>query len=100
MLKTLAKSSEMRLVLVIAGLSIVFALVNPSFFTVGNLFNITRASIELNIFAIGLLLVIISGGIDISFMAIAAFFMYVTTKLFMGFLPQAPISLMFFVAIV
>lgn len=99
MLKRLAKMNEMPLILVIIGISVIFALINPNFLSLGNLFNITRASIELNIFAIGLLLVILSGGIDISFMAIAAFAMYVTTKIFIAFYWDAPILLMFLVAI-
>jgi simple sugar transport system permease protein len=100
MLAKLRKSRELPLVLVIVGISIIFALINPSFFTVGNLFNIARAGIELNIFAIGVLIVTISGGIDISFMAVAAFAMYVTTKLFIEMHWQGPISLMFVVATV
>jgi Ribose/xylose/arabinose/galactoside ABC-type transport systems, permease components len=98
MLAKLRNSRELSLAVVIVGISVVFSFINPSFFTLGNLFNIARASIELGIFAIGVLLVIISGGLDISFMAVAAFSMYVTTKLFIETGWQSPISIMFAVS--
>ena len=65
--------------LTIMGFSVVTGLTAPSFFTVGNLFDLLRAGIVLGIFAIGVLVVLVSGGIDVSFTAIAAFSMYSTT---------------------
>lgn len=100
MLRKLLKSSELLLVLLIAGISIIFGLVNPSFLTVGNWFNIARACIELSIFAIGVLFVTISGGIDVSFMAIAVFSMYVTTKVFINMQWSGSILPMFLAAVV
>ncbi len=100
MYKRLLKSNELLLVLLIAGVSIAFGLINPSFLTVGNWLNIFRACLVLSIFGIGVLLVTISGGIDISFMAIAAFSMYVTTKMFIAMQWTGTIIPMFLVSTV
>ena len=43
-----------------------FAALAPSFFTVGNFFEITRLSVELGLLAIALTPVIVAGGIDLS----------------------------------
>ncbi|MBM3708149.1 MAG: ABC transporter permease [Actinobacteria bacterium] len=57
--------------LVVILLTIVIYIVNPVFFTLGNLLDILRAISVPGIFAIGAFLVIISGGVDLSFGAIA-----------------------------
>src|SRR5580658_2756181 len=44
----------------------VFSAIAPNFFTVGNLFEVTRFSIELGLLAIAMTPVIIAGGIDLS----------------------------------
>jgi rhamnose transport system permease protein len=45
---------------------VVFSAIAPNFFTVGNLFEVTRFSIELGLLAIAMTPVIIAGGIDLS----------------------------------
>lgn len=53
----------------------VFSLLAPSFFTVGNFFEVTRISVELGLLAVALTPIIIAGGIDLSvgsMMALAA----------------------------
>jgi simple sugar transport system permease protein len=60
---------------------LIIGLVNKEFFSVVNLFDLIKSSIEMGIMAMGVLLVIISGGIDVSFPAIAIFAYYATVKL-------------------
>ena len=43
-----------------------FAVVAPNFFTLGNLFEITRLSVELGLLGVALTPVIVTGGIDLS----------------------------------
>lgn len=77
-------TSEMILVLLIIVLCAVISLINPTFFSVGNLCDMIRSSTVNGIYAVGTMLVLISGGIDISFPSIAAFSMYATVKIFNG----------------
>jgi simple sugar transport system permease protein len=73
------KSNEALVGIIIVAFSIVTGIVEPSFFTLANAFDLLRASIVLGIMAIGVLVVLLSGGIDVSFTAVAAFSMYATT---------------------
>ncbi len=75
----LLRRNDVLVALTIVAFSVFTGLQAPSFFTLGNLFDLLRASIVLGIFAIGVLVVLVSGGIDVSFTAIAAFSMYSTT---------------------
>jgi rhamnose transport system permease protein len=43
-----------------------FALLSPSFFSVGNFFEVTRFSVELGLLAVALTPIIVTGGIDLS----------------------------------
>ena len=43
-----------------------FSAIAPNFFTLGNLFEMTRVSVELGLLAIALTPVIVTGGIDLS----------------------------------
>ena len=57
----------MRLLLLALGVEVaIFTAISPNFFTSGNLFEVTRLSIELGLLAIALTPVIVSGGIDLS----------------------------------
>jgi simple sugar transport system permease protein len=76
---TFLKSNEALVAIIIVAFSIVTGIVDPSFFTLGNAFDLLRASIVMGILAIGVLVVLLSGGIDVSFTAVAAFSMYATT---------------------
>lgn len=95
MWKRLLAKNEVAVALVIAVLSLVIGLVNPVFFTVGNLFDLVRSSIVMGIFALGTLIVIVSGGIDVSFTAVACFSMFVTAKLLVPYNYQGTILLPF-----
>ena len=79
--------TETILFITIVVLSIGISIVNPVFFTIGNVFDLLRSSIVMGIFAMGVLIVIISGGIDVSFTAIAVFAQYATVRLMTMYLP-------------
>ena len=72
--------SEMIVFYIILTLSIIIGLVNPAFFGIRTLIDISRSMIVVLIFALCEMIVIVSGGIDVSFPAIASFSMYFTTK--------------------
>jgi rhamnose transport system substrate-binding protein len=59
-------NGEWILLLVLAGEVLFFSAVAPNFFTLGNLIEITRFSVELGLLAIALTPVIVAGGIDLS----------------------------------
>ncbi len=67
------------LAIVIAAL--VITAINPSFFTLENMFDMLKSYSLMGTFAIGMLFVIISGGIDLSFTAIATVSGYVIAVL-------------------
>ncbi len=54
------------LLAVIAAETVLFAVVAPGFFTLGNFFEMTRFSVELGLLAVALTPVIVAGGIDLS----------------------------------
>jgi simple sugar transport system permease protein len=58
---------------------VIITLVNPSFLTLENLFDLLKSYSFLGILSIGVLFVLISGGIDISFTAVATVAAYVMT---------------------
>jgi rhamnose transport system permease protein len=59
-------NGEWVLLLVLAGEILFFSAIAPSFFTLGNFFEITRFSVELGLLAVALTPVIVAGGIDLS----------------------------------
>jgi simple sugar transport system permease protein len=75
------------LVLIVV-LSIVIGTLNHSFFQLGMLFDIIRASTVLGLFALGVMIVLAAGGIDVSFAAIAALTMYGITKVVLTTFPD------------
>lgn len=81
MLKSLSKKTEFLVGMTLVVMSVTIGIINPTFFTVGNMFDILRSAIVTGIFAMGVLIVIISGGVDVSFTAIGLFGMYVTVKI-------------------
>lgn len=85
------RRNETLVALLIVVLSLVIGFINPTFFTVANLFDLLRSSIITGIFAMGVLIVIVSGGIDVSFTAIGIFALYSTVKLMKAYAPDAPI---------
>ncbi|MCD6355733.1 MAG: ABC transporter permease, partial [Anaerolineaceae bacterium] len=75
-MKSIVKSYEFLLFLMLIVLTIIIGLVNPAFFSVGTLFDAIRIQEIYILMAFGLLPVIILGGVDISFVAIAALATY------------------------
>lgn len=59
-------NGEWILLLVLIAETVFFSAVAPNFFTVGNVFEMTRFSVELGLLAVALTPVIVSGGIDLS----------------------------------
>lgn len=92
------RRNETLVAVTIVGLSLVIGLNNPTFFTIGNVFDLLRSSIVMVIFAMGVLIVIVSGGIDVSFTAIGIFALYSTVKLLKAYAPDSPIWVGFLLA--
>ncbi len=78
--------------------SLVITSINPSFFTLGNLFDLLKSYSLMGTFAIGVLFVLISGGIDISFTATATITGYVIAVLLLQVGEQMNIFLVFLIA--
>ena len=72
---------EYLLLALIIVLCVVIGARNPSFYSLGNIFDLIKSSLTLGLLALGVLVVLISGNIDVSFAAIAAFSMYVTCRI-------------------
>jgi simple sugar transport system permease protein len=98
--RSLLRKNETLVALTILVLALVIGIINPVFFTVGNLFDLLRSATVMGIFAMGVLIVIISGGIDVSFTAIAIFAMYSTVRILTAYMPDAPIWLAFAISAV
>jgi simple sugar transport system permease protein len=96
--RAIFRRNETLVALTIVGLCIFIGIVNPVFFTVGNVFDLLRSGIVMGIFAMGVLIVIVSGGIDVSFTAIAIFALYATTRLLKENAPDSPIWIAFVIA--
>lgn len=65
--------------------SLIITVINPSFLTLENLFDLLKSYAFVGILAVGVLFVLISGGIDISFTAVATVAMYVTTVIMINY---------------
>ena len=72
--------TEFYLLLVIIVFSTVITIINPSFFTVENLFDLVKSSSGMAILAMGVFVVLLSGGIDVSFTAIAIAGQYIAVN--------------------
>ncbi|MCO6449503.1 MAG: ABC transporter permease [Caldilineales bacterium] len=94
----LLRRNESLVAITLIALCLIIGLNNPTFFTLQTLFTLLRGSIVSGIFAMGVLIVLISGGIDVSFTAVAIFALHATTKLYMAYLPDAPIIVGFIIA--
>ncbi len=96
-MQKLAKSNELFLFAIIAVMCVVFGIINPAFFSIVNIFDISKSLIETGILSMACLVVMISGGLDLSFMAIAVFAMHSVSTLFGEYFNGAPfIVLVFF----
>lgn len=76
----ITKSSEFMVLILLVIVFGVFALINPAFLSVRNIFDLFRTMIVTGIFACGVMMIIINGGIDMSFMAIAICAAYITVR--------------------
>lgn len=99
-MKKLSISHEAYVLGFILVFAVIIALVNPSFFTLENLFDLLKSNSLTGIFAIGMLFVLISGGIDLSFTATATITGYITALLLLNAADKMNIWLIFLIAAV
>jgi simple sugar transport system permease protein len=97
-MKKLLTHHETYVFLAIVLFSIIITAINPSFFTLENLFDLLKSYSLMGTFAIGMLFVLISGGIDISFTAIATITGYTVAVLLLKYGESLNIVLVFLVA--
>ncbi len=97
--KNIVKSNEFFLFAIIAVICMIFGVVNPAFFSIANLFDLSKSMIETGTLAAGSLVVMISGGLDLSFMAIAVLAMHTVSRFFGELYPDAPFLLLVLVAV-
>ncbi|HAF62046.1 MAG TPA: sugar ABC transporter permease [Anaerolineaceae bacterium] len=97
-MKKLLYRHETYVLLVIIVLAIVITAINPSFFTVENLFDLLKSTSLMGTFAIGMLFVLISGGIDMSFTAVATVTGYTIAVLLLKHGDSMNMALVFLVA--
>jgi rhamnose transport system permease protein len=64
--RRLSSNGEWALLAVLAAEIVLFSVIAPGFFTLGNFFEMTRFSVELGLLAVALTPVIVAGGIDLS----------------------------------
>ena len=98
MIKKLFSYHETFVFLAIVIFSLVITFINPSFFTLENIFDLLKSYSLMGTFAIGVLFVLISGGIDISFTAIATITGYVIAVLLLQRGEQLNIVTVFVIA--
>ncbi|MBN2552560.1 MAG: ABC transporter permease [Spirochaetales bacterium] len=72
--------TEFYLLLVIIVFSTVITIINPSFLTIENMFDLVKSSSGMAILAMGVFVVLLSGGIDVSFTAIAIAGQYIAVN--------------------
>jgi len=103
MRKTVFRSHEFYLFVLMICYSIIVHSISGSFLTTENMFDILKSSSIMGVMAIGAFVVMVSGGIDISFPAIATVSMYVTVRilekfdgnLFLAFVIASAFGVMF-----
>ncbi len=97
-MRKLLNRHETYVFIAIVIFSITITIINPSFFTLENLFDLLKSYSLMGTFAIGMLFVLISGGIDISFTAIATVAGYTIAVLLLNIGDQLNIFLVFLIA--
>ena len=80
-LRRFVASNEFVTLLILLAVMVVFYIINPTFLTQRNIYDLFRTMIVTGIFACGVMMVIINGGIDLAFMAIAICSAYSTIRL-------------------
>jgi simple sugar transport system permease protein len=78
--KQLLKYNETFVFLVLLGFSLAVTIINPTFLTIENIFDLIKSSAGMAILAIGVFIVLLSGGIDVSFTAVAIAGQYIAVK--------------------
>jgi simple sugar transport system permease protein len=89
---------ETYVFLAIVLFSLIITIINPNFFTLGNMFDLLKSCSLIGTFAIGMLIVIISGGIDLSFTAIATISGYTIAVLLLQYGDRLNILMIFLIA--
>jgi simple sugar transport system permease protein len=97
-MKKKIRSHEFYLLLIFILFSLFVGLLNPAFFSFGNLFKILKSSVEMGLLAICFMLVLILGGIDMSFPAIAVASMYMTVSFLNALGLDLPLIVPFLIA--
>ncbi|MCG6794028.1 ABC transporter permease [Geobacillus thermoleovorans] len=92
-MKTVFKSKEMSIAVIVIMLSIVLSFISPVFLTFDNIVDIMKGNAVLGILAVGMTLVIITGGIDVSVAAVTSAVCVIIGRLLL-LLPDSPISLL------
>src|SRR5512136_1484983 len=100
MIKKITSRYEFLVVMVIIIFSIIITAINPSFFSLENMFDILQSYSLTGIFAIGMLIVLLSGGIDLSFTASATITGYTVAVLLLSRGSQLNIVSVFLIAAV
>lgn len=98
MIKKFTSRHEFYVFMVIVIFSIIITAINPSFFSLENLFDLLKSYSLMGTFAIGMLIVLISGGIDLSFTAIATVTGYTIAVLLLNRGDQLNIIFVFLIA--
>jgi simple sugar transport system permease protein len=80
MLKKIFKHNETYLFFVLVVFSTVITIINPTFLTFENFFDLIKSSAGMTILAMGVLTVLLSAGIDVSFTAIAIAGQYISSN--------------------
>ena len=99
-LKKFARSNEFIVLIILVLVMGLFSVLNPSFLTLRNLFDLFRTMIVTGIFACGVMMIIINGGIHMSFMAIAICSAYMTVRLATSLGFQGPILVLMIISAV
>jgi len=76
----LFRNNELYLFIIIVLFSVVITIINPSFLTIENMFDLIKSSSGMAILAMGMFIVLLSGGIDVSFTAVAIAGQYVAVN--------------------
>jgi simple sugar transport system permease protein len=75
------RKNESYILLFIIVFAIITTIINPSFFSLENLFDLIKSGSEMAILALGVFIVLLSGGIDVSFAAVAIAGQYIAVSL-------------------
>lgn len=95
----LFRRPEVFTAVLVAGLCLLIATINPAFVQAQSLVDLARASVVMGLFALGVFVILAAGGIDVSFTAIAALTMYSVTRIVVTWFPGLPMVAIFVLAV-